>query len=222
VSIDSRGKRAKVFSTATKLFLEKGYQATSIADLAAEVGMLKGSLYYYIQSKDDLLCQVILDALEAAEASLMQDAVVREDAAGIQARISTHFEYLSRNHIGLGLLLREAEQLPRSRRMTVKNRLEAYERALTQTLRAGQCCNVVTAGDPSAIARVMMAVSTWVSCEGRDARQHSSVNEGVLRLILAGHSSGDLPRARFAPSESAALAAGREALHFDASAGLSS
>jgi len=42
--MESQGKRAKVFNAAARLFLEKGYQATSIADIAAQVGMLKGSL----------------------------------------------------------------------------------------------------------------------------------------------------------------------------------
>jgi TetR/AcrR family transcriptional regulator, cholesterol catabolism regulator len=222
VNTRSRGKKAKVFGAATKLFLEKGYQATSIADLAAAVGMLKGSLYYYIQSKDDLMCRVIVEALEAAEASLLQNADVHEDANNIQARIQAHFEYLSRNHVGLGLLLREAEQLPRSRRIAVKSRLEQYERILAQTLRAGQCCNVVTAGEPRAIARIMMAASTWVCWKDNDPQREAALNEGVLRLILSSDSAAETPRAKFPSAEAAALTAGRAALQFDSSPALSS
>ena len=218
----SRGKKAKVFGAAAKLFLEKGYQATSIADIAAEVGMLKGSLYYYIQSKDDLLCQVIVDVLESAEAALLQDAEAREDANNMQARIKTHFEYLSRNQIGLGLLLREAGQLPRSRRIAIKNRLEQYERMLAQTLRAGQCCNVVTAGEPSAIARIMIAASTWISWADNDLTREAMLHDGVLRLILSNHLSGEAPRAKFSSPEAAALSAGRRVLQFDLPPGLSS
>jgi TetR/AcrR family transcriptional regulator, cholesterol catabolism regulator len=48
--------RAKeIIAAAAKLFKEKGYHATTIQDVADEVGMLKGSLYYHIKSKEELL-----------------------------------------------------------------------------------------------------------------------------------------------------------------------
>ena len=147
--------------------------------------MLKGSLYYYIQSKDDLLCQVIIDTVECAESSLLQGADIREDAVNIRGRIAAHFTYLSQNHIGLALLLREAEQLPRARRQVIKNRVDQYERILAATLHAGQCCGVVTEGDPSAIAKIMVAASTWTSFGSQDPKREALLNDGVLRLILS-------------------------------------
>jgi TetR/AcrR family transcriptional regulator, cholesterol catabolism regulator len=46
---------AEILEAAGEVFHEKGYQAARIEDIAARVGILKGSLYYYIQSKEDLL-----------------------------------------------------------------------------------------------------------------------------------------------------------------------
>ena len=45
----------EIIAAAAKLFKEKGYHATTIQDVADEVGMLKGSLYYHIKSKEELL-----------------------------------------------------------------------------------------------------------------------------------------------------------------------
>src|SRR3954453_20005615 len=45
----------QVRAVALRLFKEKGYHATSMRDIAAEVGINKGSLYSYIRSKEDLL-----------------------------------------------------------------------------------------------------------------------------------------------------------------------
>ena len=42
----------------------KGYEATSIQDIADAVGILKGSLYYYITSKEDLLFEILQDVHE--------------------------------------------------------------------------------------------------------------------------------------------------------------
>ena len=45
----------EILAAAGEVFHEKGYQAARIEDIAARVGILKGSLYYYIESKEDLL-----------------------------------------------------------------------------------------------------------------------------------------------------------------------
>ncbi len=45
----------EILEAAGNVFHEKGYQAARIEDIAARVGILKGSLYYYIESKEDLL-----------------------------------------------------------------------------------------------------------------------------------------------------------------------
>lgn len=48
-----------VVLVAGKLFAEQGFNGTSLKDIADEVGVLKGSLYHYIDSKEDLLYEVI-------------------------------------------------------------------------------------------------------------------------------------------------------------------
>ena len=45
----------EILEAAGEVFHEKGYTAARIEDIAARVGILKGSLYYYIESKEDLL-----------------------------------------------------------------------------------------------------------------------------------------------------------------------
>ena len=46
----ARSRDHEVVEAAVLLFFEKGYAATSIQDVADELGMLKGSLYYYIET----------------------------------------------------------------------------------------------------------------------------------------------------------------------------
>lgn len=57
----SKGDRrnAQIFEAAARLFSEKGYAATSLQDLADAVGLQKGSLYHYIDSKEDLLRSIM-------------------------------------------------------------------------------------------------------------------------------------------------------------------
>ncbi|WP_077213442.1 TetR/AcrR family transcriptional regulator [Bacillus dakarensis] len=49
----------KIIDAAAKIFREKGYKEATLEDIASEVGILKGSLYYYIDKKEDLLFAVV-------------------------------------------------------------------------------------------------------------------------------------------------------------------
>jgi AcrR family transcriptional regulator len=51
-----------VIEAAVRVFHKKGYASASIQDVAAEVGVLKGSLYHYIDSKEDLLARIFEDS----------------------------------------------------------------------------------------------------------------------------------------------------------------
>src|ERR1700730_12578372 len=56
-------KQTEIALAAVKLFEQKGYHATSVQDIADEVGLQKGSLYHYIHSKEDLLLQIAHQAI---------------------------------------------------------------------------------------------------------------------------------------------------------------
>ncbi len=51
-------RRSELTREAARLFAEKGYHGTSIGDLAAAMGVQKGSLYAHIESKQDLLWEI--------------------------------------------------------------------------------------------------------------------------------------------------------------------
>jgi TetR/AcrR family transcriptional regulator, cholesterol catabolism regulator len=53
-----------IVEAAAKLFQEKGFAATSLEDIATEVDMWKGSLYHYIDSKEELLLAVVREPAE--------------------------------------------------------------------------------------------------------------------------------------------------------------
>src|SRR3982751_2060899 len=66
-------RREELTRIAARLFAERGYQGTSLADLAEQLGVQKPSLYHHIASKEDLLWEVARDGAETFHAAL--DAV---------------------------------------------------------------------------------------------------------------------------------------------------
>jgi AcrR family transcriptional regulator len=74
----------EILAAAEDVFLERGYEATTVEEIASRVGLLKGSLYYYIRSKPDLLYHVLtranvkeLEELRADPGVTLGDAVSR-------------------------------------------------------------------------------------------------------------------------------------------------
>jgi TetR/AcrR family transcriptional regulator, cholesterol catabolism regulator len=68
----TRRRDAEVIEAATQLFYERGYTETSVQDVAEALGMLKGSLYYYIDTKEDLLFRVFEEVHEGYDAHLVE------------------------------------------------------------------------------------------------------------------------------------------------------
>ena len=64
--IEEGNRRAELIRTAGRLFREKGFEATTIRDIAAAVGMRSGSPFYHFKSKQDLLKAVMIEGLDAA------------------------------------------------------------------------------------------------------------------------------------------------------------
>lgn len=64
-SRDEQGglKRFAILRTAAQLFNEKGFYETSLNDLAKRLNVTKPSLYYYVKSKDDILLQIMNQAV---------------------------------------------------------------------------------------------------------------------------------------------------------------
>ncbi len=63
-------RRAQILDAARKLFTKKGFPVTTIQDICEESGVNPGSLYDYVQNKDDILRQLFKEMMgETAEES---------------------------------------------------------------------------------------------------------------------------------------------------------
>src|SRR5215469_8286426 len=69
----AEARRRKVLAAASDLFATKGFDATSMRDIAAAAGLMSGSLYYHFASKEEMYIAVqdasvskIFDAVQAA------------------------------------------------------------------------------------------------------------------------------------------------------------
>ena len=62
--------KRKIFETSMKLFAEKGYEATSIEEITATVGVAKGTLYYHFSSKEEIFDFLIEEGIKLLQNSV--------------------------------------------------------------------------------------------------------------------------------------------------------
>jgi AcrR family transcriptional regulator len=92
--------RQRILDVAAALFLERGYAGTSLREIAAEVGMKPGSLYYHFASKEALLQAILLrgidvmvDAFDAAAAATRDADARSRFTAHVRAHLGALFEH---------------------------------------------------------------------------------------------------------------------------------
>lgn len=62
--------KRKIFETSMKLFAEKGYDATSIEEITATVGVAKGTLYYHFSSKEEIFNFLVEEGMKLLQNSI--------------------------------------------------------------------------------------------------------------------------------------------------------
>jgi AcrR family transcriptional regulator len=155
---------AELIGVATQVFYEKGYDAASLQDIADRLGMLKGSLYYYIQSKEDLLFDVISAvhkdglAVVRARADTPGDALER-----LRHVIVGHVEHTCANLVATAVFLHELSALPPERRLEVLGTEHAYQAVFRDLIELAQKDGLVRADvDPRLAALSVLGSTNWV------------------------------------------------------------
>ena len=137
----AQGKESRadqLLETATLLFKEKGYHNTSMQDLADALGMQKGSLYYYIDSKEELL-RVLLEQATSILGSQI-DEIYAADLPSSEklSRVLENHGRAIMDHLNLvTVYLQEYRSLPPARLQEVMTTREHYEQRLMQILQDG-------------------------------------------------------------------------------------
>jgi AcrR family transcriptional regulator len=136
--VTTRNSRADVIAAAGRLFAERGYHGTSMRDLGRELGMLGSSLYAHVDSKQDLLVEVVEQGArlfqESAAAALAVEGTARDR---LQALIRGHVGVVLANHDVVRTFLNEARMLDDGHRSRVITARDAYEQAFRDVLVSG-------------------------------------------------------------------------------------
>jgi TetR/AcrR family transcriptional regulator, cholesterol catabolism regulator len=128
----------EIIAAAAKVFRTKGYHAATVQDIADAVGILKGSLYHHVKSKEDLLYLIVKEPI-ARIYERMAEIVAGDLTAGEKLRrgILAHLEAFDQHYPHLFVYLHEREEMKRRFREQFGLSPKQYERCWQQILREG-------------------------------------------------------------------------------------
>lgn len=185
----------RILAEAARLFCEKGYHATSMEDLAAAVGIKKGSLYYYIEGKEQLLLEIaelIPPKFIANVRALIEDTKLTAEQK-VRIAIKRHLE-LFETETGLAwsrVYLREYRALPDQHRRKLLEQRRQYEnvwrRLITEGMERGEFAQVDVTTATQAILGMCNWAIEWYSPKGKHSTREiaSTFSDLVLRGLLS-------------------------------------
>jgi AcrR family transcriptional regulator len=170
-----RNRDTEIVEAAIEVFSRKGYAAASVQDVADAVGLLKGSLYHYISSKEELLFRIF-------DESHRQGSAIIEEVAALDLppleRMHTYFERYVRWYLDnverVSLYFKEWRYLEGERRATVVDQGRVYARFVRELIEEAQAAGDVDPSvDPKLASFFIMgavnAVPDWYHRGGREA-----------------------------------------------------
>jgi AcrR family transcriptional regulator len=191
--IGRAGRSADIRAAALELFTRRGYEATTMADIGAAVGIRGPSLYKHVTSKQHLLAELMtatMDALLAAHRAAV--AGTDDPVERLRRAVDAHVRFHARHRHEAFVGNRELRSLVPPHREPVLARRAEYERCFRTLIEEGVAAGVFRVASPQlasyAILDLGMGVAVWFRedagpTENEVAWQHT---EFALRMVGAG------------------------------------
>lgn len=152
-------RRRRLIDAAARVFAARGFEATSMDDIAQEAGAGKPTLYRYFAGKDALFEAVFIDALDSLEAQLdVAEATTVGHAETLLAMLRP-IAAMFREHVAsLRALSDAASGADRSRRRILRQRRGHIEVRIADVLARAHAAGALRIADPKFAARLIIGM----------------------------------------------------------------
>ncbi|MCB1390761.1 MAG: TetR family transcriptional regulator [Rhodobacteraceae bacterium] len=161
---DTDKPRDRLLAAAASLFRRQGYAATTVREIGAEVGLLSGSLFHHVRSKEDMLFAV----MERVVAAMLDDLRRATDAApDLQARlralIAVELRYLHGPAAdATAVLFHDWRALSAPRQAVLLDGRNAYFALWDETLAEARAAGLTTV-EPALLRQFLHGALAWTS-----------------------------------------------------------
>lgn len=181
-------KRRKILKNAARIFARKGYENSSLEEIAARLKLSKGSLYHYIKSKDELLYLIQLQAIEEAIDNARQ--VLEKGFDPVQTLylvLKGHVRIVTQMHV-VGALRQQERILRKKWREKIIDNRDRLDAIFQQIINSGVEAGSFEVTDSRVFRLAMVGVTNdiirWYSPRGR--LSVDEIGDCVADFILKG------------------------------------
>jgi AcrR family transcriptional regulator len=180
---DKSRRRDEILAAAKVVFASKGFQPTTIADIAKEAGLAYGSVYWYFENKDELfhaLMAVEEDALRRhLEGALLGSLGDVDSEAMFRAAVRATFEFFETDRATVKLLFRDSTSFGDRFEKHLAGIYERFVGDIEALVSAAQDRGQIIAAPPRMVA---FSVAALV---GQLAYRRLSTDDGVDAAVVA-------------------------------------
>jgi AcrR family transcriptional regulator len=169
--------KEKISSTASKLFHEKGFQATSVREIAAAVGIEAASLYNHISSKTDLLENICFETARKFESHLKEVLLKRIGTVDkLNQLLQFHIDLAIHDPRVLTVFSQEWRYLPDSAKTRFQLQRKKYEKQIIQLISEGQKTGEISSEpDAEIMTKMLLSSIQWVYFSKPQAARENEV-----------------------------------------------
>lgn len=177
-------RRTHILHSALRAFRRKGYHATTLDDIAEELGVRRTALYHYFPDKEAILYACHLEAL-AELRRILREARAGFDSAGERLRyiVREHVRVMTDTLEGSPLAFEVTELSPRHHAAVIADR-DRYERGVREIVEEGMRTGEFRAADPKIATFAILGAINWIA---RWYRPEGAIHSPELGTQFADH-----------------------------------
>jgi AcrR family transcriptional regulator len=161
---DPDSARGKLLQTAAHLFRSKGYERTTVRDLASAVGIQSGSIFHHFKSKDEILRSVMEETIRYNTA-LMQASLA--EASDLRGRVLALIRCELQSIMGgtgeaMAVLVYEWRSLTPASQAVILELRDIYEGLWLEVLEEARAAGFVKS-DPFILRRFLTGALSWTN-----------------------------------------------------------
>lgn len=156
-------RREQILNTACRLFSQKGYHGTTIRDISEACGILSGSLYAHIRTKEDLLYEITNRGAESFLNSLRP--IVEKDISAtekLRQAVIAHIKVVEENLEAATVYFHEWKGLSRERLCEIQAKRDQYENMWANIVSRGIQEGEFRQVDEKFVRLLLLSVGNWI------------------------------------------------------------
>jgi len=157
-------RKEQLLEVAAKLFKHRGYAATSMRDLAAELGIEAASLYHHIKSKEEILETICFDlASKFSNVITEVNDIYFNAEEKLRTAIKNHVQIITQNTNQSAVFLHEWRNLSEPKLSEFMKLRDAYEKGIRVILKDGMNEDVFDDVDDKFASLTILSTVNWIN-----------------------------------------------------------